>query len=70
MATYTAFCQQSDGGGTIWIDSVEAEDLSAAIEKARDECAAAWGYEAEHVHCLGVAAGNVEILHWDDIEDD
>lgn len=70
LQTYTAFCQSSDGLGTIWIDQVEAADLHGAIIAARQQCAIDWESEIPFVHCLGVASGDVEILHWDDLNDD
>lgn len=63
---YTAFCQDVDGSGTIWIDHVEAEDLEAAKAVAREACATDW--DAKSVHVLGLAAGKVEIAHWEDLE--
>jgi hypothetical protein len=64
--TYTAFCIQANREGTIWIDTVEAVSLVDAEQKAVEKCAAAWEYPVEDVHCLGIAAGNVEILDWND----
>ena len=77
--TFTAFCQEADGTGTIWIGAVEVEatDKSDAIDKAAEqavaECADDWGgedcgFNAETVHCLGLAEGNVKIAMWDDID--
>lgn len=68
-AIYTAFCQQASGGGTIWIETVEAPDQDSAIELARTTCASEWGYDREDVHVLGLALGNVNILMWDDIDE-
>lgn len=69
MKTFTAFCQDADGGGTIWIGPVEADDLPAAMDMAAKQCAADWGYsDANDVHILGIASGDVKIEYWDDIE--
>jgi len=68
MATYTAFCQESDGTGTIWIDTVEADSLDEAITEARESCADAWGYESDQVHVLGILEGDVNVLFWSDID--
>ena len=69
MKAFTAFCQDLDGSGTVWIASFEAPNLAAAKQLAREKCAADWGYEdPDHVHVLGIAKGNVNILHWEDIE--
>lgn len=69
MNTYTAFCQQASGGGTIWIENVEAADLEEATAVAKQACAEAWEYDPEDVHVLGIAEGNVNILMWDDLGD-
>jgi hypothetical protein len=70
MNIYTAFCQQACGGGTIWIDTVQAPDPVAAGPIAQAACADDWGYAVEDVHVLGIAPGSVEILWWDDLGDD
>jgi hypothetical protein len=73
--TFTVFCQESGGGGTIHIASVEAADLEAAIIAGKQQCIDDWSagstpeqsrWNQETVHCLGIAAGNIEILHWQD----
>ena len=75
MQTYTAFCQQVDGGGTIWIDTVEVasmgEDamIDAAKLAARTACAGDWEWDFDNVHCLGLAKGDVQIVTWEDIGD-
>lgn len=67
MNTYTAFCQQANGRGTIWIEKVEAATTEEAIEVARQSCADAWEYDdVEDVHCLGLATGDIQIVHWED----
>ena len=72
---FTIFCQQSDDLGTIHIDSVEAPDLESAIIIGRRQCLDDWNgdqagkdaaFTLEDIHCLGVAEGNIRILHWDD----
>jgi hypothetical protein len=66
LKTYTAFCQERGNSGTIWISSVEAENLDDAIELAAENCAYDWSYPVDEVHVLGVAQGDVSILHWED----
>ncbi len=69
LPTFTIFCQQSDGRGTIHIASLEAADLESAIAAGITTCAEDWDEEnPANIHCLGVAQGDVEILHWEDIE--
>jgi len=69
---FTIFCQQADRQGTIHIDTVEATDLDSAIQAGRERCLADWNddtgspYTLEDIHCLGVAAGDITILHWED----
>ena len=48
--TYTAFCQESNGTGTIWISAIEVDveedrdkELAKAEEQAKYECACDWG---------------------------
>lgn len=66
---FTAFCQEVSGTGTIWIDTVEANDTPGAIVTARKACAEAWDYDEEDIHVLGIIAGDVQVLHWMDICD-
>jgi hypothetical protein len=75
ILTFTVFCQESGGTGTIHIASVEAADLDAAIIAGKQQCIDDWSagatpdesrWNEETVHCLGIAAGNIEILHWED----
>ncbi len=73
--TFTVFCQETGGTGTIHIASVEAADLEAAIIAGKQQCIDDWStgstpdesrWNEEAIHCLGIAAGNIEILHWED----
>ena len=75
VTTFTVFCQESGGTGTIHIASVEAADLEAAIIAGKQQCIDDWSagstpdesrWNEETVHCLGIATGNIEILHWED----
>lgn len=75
LTTFTVFCQQVDQLGTIHIDSVQAADLESAIQAGREQCLADWNggasgedapFTLEEIHCLGVAQGDVRILHWQD----
>ena len=75
MKLFTVFCQETGGKGTIHIACVQAADLEAAILTGKKGCidnrSAGFGkagspWTLQSVHCLGVAAGNVEILHWED----
>jgi hypothetical protein len=71
-ATFTVFCRQSSNDGTTHIDTVEAEDVPSAILAGRQHCLRDWNsgteplFTLEDIHCLGIAAGNVTILHWED----
>jgi hypothetical protein len=75
LPSFTVFCQEAGGNGTIHIDHIEAGDLEAAIIAGKQQCIDDWSdrttetdspWNMETVHCLGVAAGDVEILHWED----
>lgn len=68
VETFTVFCQQANGGGTMFIDSVSAFDATSAIEAGAAKCAHELGVEPDDVKVVGVAAGLVEILSWDDEE--
>ena len=68
MAIFTAFCRGSDGTGTTWISSIEAESADAAMEAAINECADDWECSPEDVECIGLAEGDVKILFWEDGE--
>lgn len=68
--TVTAFCRESDGTGTTWISSMDVpvdatpEAISALATR---QCAEDWGWEsADAITCIGIAAGNITIEHWDD----
>lgn len=76
--SYTVFCQQADQLGTIHIDAVEATDLASAILAGREQCLADWNggatgadapFTLDDIHCLGVCAGDIQILHWEDTPD-
>ena len=65
---YTAWCCMKEGNGTIWISSSEATNPEQAQANAIAECAEDWQCDPADIHCLGIAAGDVEILHWNDLE--
>jgi len=54
---------------TTYITSVEAADMDEAKRLAVEETAAAWEQDASEIRVLGVAAGDVEILEWNDEDD-
>lgn len=68
MNKYTAFCRAVDGGGTTWIETVEAGDAESASGLAVIACAADWGTDVDEVECFAMAAGDVDILFWHDVE--
>lgn len=67
--TFTVFCRDADDTGTTFITSVGADNIEAAKAAALKECADAWGQNIDSIRVVGVAAGDVEILEWDDMED-
>lgn len=79
---FTAFCCEADKVGTIWIDLVELkqEDIDKSLgpwqvtallcRQAERKCAEDWGLEPDAVHCLGLIRGDVEVYHWEDLEND
>lgn len=68
MNTYTVFCCDPCGGGTVWIDNVEASTLARAKKIGREKCAADWSCKPSEVHVLGVAYGDVDIAFWEDVK--
>lgn len=68
MNIYTVFCRDSNGTGTTWISTVEAETVEEAKEQGMFNCSWDWGYETtEGISVIGVAEGNVNIIEWEDI---
>lgn len=66
--TFTIWCRESDGTGTTWIDCVKATDVEDAKTKGLEKCARDWGFPStDGISCIGVAKGNVKIVHWEDI---
>lgn len=66
MAAFTVFCRDADGTGTTWISAIGAPDVETAKTRARNRCAEDWDCDAEDVSVVGVAAGDVTILEWED----
>jgi len=72
LTTFTIFCCQANGQGTTHIDTVESRHLRSAILAGRKQCLKDWNggktgsFSLKDIHCLGVAEGNVRILHWED----
>lgn len=71
MPVFTIFVQQADGRGTVHISAHAAATREAAVRAAIAETLDDWDW-LEHgedsVHVLGAAAGDVEILAWDDLD--
>lgn len=65
--TFTVFTVDENGDHpTTHITSVEAADIEDAKRLAIAETAEAWEQDASEIRVLGVAAGEVEILDWQD----
>jgi hypothetical protein len=69
MNTYTVFCKEKSGEGTTWIDAVQATSMDLAKLIALERCAKDWSWDQEDIEVIGVAAGDVQILEWDNNED-
>lgn len=67
MNKYTVFCRGSDGIGTTWISTVEAQNVANAMLQGRAECSVDWDTDEDNVTVIGVAEGDVRILHWEDL---
>lgn len=68
MKTYTVFIRQDNNRGTTFITAVEAPDQEIAAILALAECAECWEWDLADLHVLGIAAGNVDILEWEDLD--
>jgi hypothetical protein len=69
MNTYTVFCREVSNTGTTWIGAVEAESVDEAKLIGANTCAWCWGQEnADGIRVVGIAAGDVQIIDWDDGE--
>ena len=67
MNIYTVFCCHTDSPGEVWIEAIKAESALLAKVIAVERCARdREGFE-DDIHVLGVAAGIVEILEWNDL---
>lgn len=79
--SYTAFCHDSNGIGTIWIATVEVpiqdhreDEQQEAAYQARCECAKDWGRHIDEsprediskIVCMGLIEGDVSVAMWDD----
>jgi hypothetical protein len=71
MKTLTIFIQDESRTGTTYITSAHGNDDASTEdlkESALNECADDWDQPADTLVVVGVAAGDVEILEWDDGE--
>ncbi len=76
LPTFTFWCQEASGEGTIYIGVLQAADVEAAKIAGVQECCDEWDsgpegqptYTPEDIHLLGIAAGDVEILEWNDLD--
>lgn len=68
VGTFTVFCRSADNMGTTWIGTVKASSIEEAAGAGREQCAKDWLYDEENVVAIGVAAGDVQILYWEDME--
>lgn len=69
LKNYTMFCKQSNGKGTMWIQSVAACSTKEASAIALDECADAWDFDTDDIRVVGIAEGDINILEWEDFDD-
>lgn len=73
MKKYTIFCRQSNGQGTMHIDTHEAETADEAAVLGIAQCRADWDWEDpifdEDVVVVGIATvtdGEIDIVDWND----
>ena len=70
MRKFTVFVRQFDNMGTTHVDCYEAESAEDAKKQAIAQAISDWGsdiFTEDHLHILGVAAGDVELIEWDDL---
>lgn len=75
LPTFTVFCLRSNSS-TIWTAPLQATDADEAKAKGIQAFLADLNdgdepgdenYSEDDIQCLGVAAGDIQILHWEDI---
>lgn len=66
---YTVLCQQSDGRGTVYIETVLAKNSAEAQSIALNNCAVSWGWSQDDIRILGIIDGPAP-LFWEDCDDD
>ena len=66
MRTFTVFCMDSSRTGTTYIGSDEGSTWQEAALKVRATCAEEWSASPDEIEVIGVAAGEVNIIVWDD----
>ena len=76
LAGFTVLIREEGNTGSTHIDHYAVATVEEAIKLARTQCVRDWGladseeeeWECEQrLHVLGVAAGNVTIVEWDDL---
>lgn len=64
---WTVFVVEKDRDhGTTFVTSLPHEDIEQAKQAALEEAAESWGEDVASLRVLGVAAGGVSLLEWDD----
>lgn len=66
LASYTVFVRQANGQGTTHVSAHDAASPAEAEQLALAETAADWSDEVDSLAVLGVIAGDVDLLSWDD----
>ena len=66
LPKFTVWVSESVAGGTHFVDTYHAPDIEAAKQAALADCAVQWNMDVEDLAILGVVAGEVEILFWDE----
>lgn len=66
MPTFTVFCRESSGQGTTYISSESGDTWQDAARTVRERCADDWDMSVDDIDVIGVAAGDVDIVTWDD----
>lgn len=64
--SFTVFCRESTGEGTIYIESAQAATWREAADEVHATCAESWDMGADEIDVIGVVRGDVDVIAWDD----
>jgi hypothetical protein len=67
IKAYTVVAREASGRGTVWIRLVAGRGVYDVMRRGAEMCRRDWGFESvDDVKVVGVAAGDVKMLNWED----